>query len=101
MTDFICQQYVLISDPYSNDKGSHGGRIAREQLAAILRRSSDIIVKQTRKNAGGIGQHKNAAAANRCVFVINCISSAVDGPAEKRRGKDVSPAGTPAGRAGP
>ena len=32
-------------------------------------------------------------------FVINCISSAVDGLAEKQRDKDVSPGGTPAGRA--
>lgn len=47
MTDFICRQYVLFSDLYSNDRGSHGRRTIREQLAAILRRFCENAIKQT------------------------------------------------------
>lgn len=47
----------MFSDPDSSYKGSHGGRIACEQLAAILRKCCDNVVKETIKiNAGGIVQ---------------------------------------------
>ena len=49
MTGPACLQYVMFSDPDSSYKGSHGGRIACEQLAAILRKCCDNVVKETIK----------------------------------------------------
>ena len=49
MTGLACLQYVMFSDPDSSYKGSHGGRIACEQLAAILRKCCDNVVKETIK----------------------------------------------------